>query len=63
MKYFNADLGFGLIEPDDGGKAVLVHSSALKRAGIHVLTEGVRLRFKLITCLGRQVATQLEMHR
>ena len=34
MKWFNATKGFGFIEPEDGGKEVFVHISALERAGL-----------------------------
>jgi len=47
VKFFNTAKGFGFIEPDDGGKDVFVHASALEAAGIRVLKEGDRVSFAL----------------
>ena len=40
VKWFNANKGYGFIQPEDGGKDVFVHISALERAGINTLSEG-----------------------
>jgi CspA family cold shock protein len=42
VKWYNADKGFGFIAPDQGGKDIFVHASALERAGIMGLAEGQR---------------------
>ena len=47
VKFFNAAKGFGFIEPDDGGKDVFVHATALEAAGIPALKEGDRVSFEL----------------
>jgi CspA family cold shock protein len=47
VKWFNAQKGFGFIQPDDGGKDVFVHISAVERAGIGNLAEGQKLSFDL----------------
>jgi CspA family cold shock protein len=47
VKFFNAAKGFGFIEPDEGGKDVFVHASALEAAGIRALNEGDRVSFDL----------------
>jgi cold shock protein len=47
VKFFNTAKGFGFIEPDEGGKDVFVHVSALEAAGIRVLNEGDRVSFIL----------------
>ena len=43
MKWYNASKGFGFIAPDQGGKDIFVHASALERAGIMGLAEGQRV--------------------
>jgi len=40
VKWFNAQKGFGFIQPDDGSKDVFVHISAVERAGLSGLTAG-----------------------
>ena len=47
VKWFNAQKGFGFIQPDDGSKDVFVHISALERAGMSGLNEGQKLSFEL----------------
>lgn len=47
VKWFNPSKGFGFIQPEDGGKDVFVHISALERAGIQSLKEGQRVEFEL----------------
>jgi CspA family cold shock protein len=47
VKFFNATKGFGFIEPDEGGKDVFVHATALEAAGIRALNEGDRVSFEL----------------
>ena len=49
VKWFNAQKGFGFIQPDDGGKDVFVHISAVERAGLNDLREGQKLSFELTT--------------
>ena len=45
VKFYNTQKGFGFIQPDDGGKDVFVHATALERAGIHTLAEGQKVSF------------------
>ena len=47
VKFFNSTKGFGFIAPDDGGKDVFVHATAVEAAGMHSLTEGQRVSFDL----------------
>jgi CspA family cold shock protein len=48
VKWFNNQKGFGFIQPDDGGKDVFVHISAVERAGMIGLNEGQKLLFELV---------------
>ncbi len=43
VKWFNDTKGFGFIQPDDGGKDVFVHISAVERAGMNNLVEGQKV--------------------
>jgi CspA family cold shock protein len=45
VKFYNGQKGYGFIQPDDGGKDVFVHASALERAGIRSLAEGQKVSF------------------
>ena len=45
VKWFNAQKGFGFIQPDNGGKDVFVHATALERAGLRGLNEGQKVSF------------------
>jgi CspA family cold shock protein len=45
VKFYNVHKGFGFIQPDDGGKEVFVHATALERAGIRSLNEGQKVSF------------------
>ena len=47
VKWFNAQKGYGFIQPDDGGKDVFVHISAVERSGIGDLAEGQKLEYEL----------------
>jgi len=47
VKFFNAAKGFGFIAPEDGGKDVFVHASAVEMAGMRVLSEGQRVSFDI----------------
>ena len=49
VKWFNATKGFGFIQPDDGGKDVFLHVSAVERAGLQGPREGQKLEFELET--------------
>ena len=45
VKFFNQTKGFGFITPDQGGKDVFVHVTAVERSGIGSLDEGMRVSF------------------
>ncbi|HVB68042.1 MAG TPA: cold-shock protein [Acetobacteraceae bacterium] len=47
VKWFNAQKGFGFIQPDDGAKDVFVHISAVERAGMAGLNEGQKVSYDI----------------
>ncbi len=47
VKWFNTTKGFGFIAPDDGGKDVFVHISAVERAGLTGLADDQKIEFEL----------------
>jgi CspA family cold shock protein len=49
VKWFNAQKGFGFIQPDNGSSDVFVHISAVERAGLTGLAEGQKVSFELKT--------------
>ena len=61
VKWFNPTKGYGFIQPDDGGKDVFVHISAVERAGLSTLGEGARISFELFA--GRAGKTSAEKLR
>ena len=63
VKWFNTQKGFGFIQPDDGGKDVFVHISAVERAGMTGLGEGQKVSYELKTdkVRGKTSAENLEL--
>ena len=49
VKWFNEQKGYGFIQPDDGGKDVFVHISAVEQAGMRGLAEGQKVDYELVT--------------
>ena len=49
VKFFNAQKGFGFIQPTDGGADVFVHISAVERAGMSNLNEGQKLSYDVVS--------------
>jgi CspA family cold shock protein len=48
VKWFNATKGYGFIQPDDGGKDVFVHISAVEQAGMRELNEGQKVSYDIV---------------
>lgn len=48
VKWFNAQKGFGFIQPESGGPDVFVHISAVERAGLNGLNEGQKVSFEVV---------------
>jgi len=48
VKWFNPTKGYGFIEPEDGGKDVFVHISAVERAGMSTLREGQKVDYEVV---------------
>jgi CspA family cold shock protein len=49
VKFYNSQKGYGFIQPDDGGKDIFVHATALERAGLRGLVEGQKIGFDVET--------------
>jgi CspA family cold shock protein len=63
VKWFNAQKGFGFIQPDAGGQDVSVHISAVERAGLDSLAEGQKVSYELVVDKrsGRSSADKLQL--
>jgi len=61
VKWFNIDKGFGFIQPQDGGKDVFVHITALQAAGINSLNDGQKVTYDVVTERGKQAAANLKL--
>ena len=60
VKWFNAQKGFGFIQPEDGSKDVFVHISAVERAGLAGLNEGQKVSYDLQSERGKTAAGNLK---
>ncbi|TDI63347.1 MAG: cold-shock protein [Alphaproteobacteria bacterium] len=62
VKWFNPTKGFGFIEPEDGGKDVFVHISAVQNSGLTGLDEGQKVSYEMEEDdRGRSSAAQLKV--
>jgi CspA family cold shock protein len=59
VKWFNTQKGFGFIQPDEGGKDVFVHITAVQQAGMSGLNEGQKISYDLATSRDRTFASNL----
>ena len=60
VKWFNGTKGYGFIQPDNGGKDVFVHISAVERAGLRGLNEGQKVEFQEREERGKIAAVDLQ---
>jgi cold shock protein len=61
VKRFKATTGYGFIQPDNGGKDVIVHISAVERAGLSNLTEGAKVSYEEMANRGKTSAENLRV--
>ncbi|WP_137702161.1 cold-shock protein [Marimonas lutisalis] len=62
VKWFNTTKGYGFIEPEDGGKDVFVHISAVERSGLTGLADNQKVSYELAEGRdGRQMASDLKL--
>ncbi len=60
VKWFNAQKGFGFIQPADGSKDVFVHITAVERSGLGSLVEGQRVSYEISMERGKPAAVNLK---
>ena len=62
VKWFNPTKGYGFIRPQDGGRDVFVHISAVERAGLSSLNEGQTIEYELVSNRGKEAAENIKTH-
>ena len=62
VKWFNTTKGYGFIAPDEGGKDVFLHISAVERSGLTGLADNQKVDYQLQDGRdGRQMAADLKL--
>ncbi len=61
VKWFNPTKGYGFIQPQGGGKDGFVHISAVERAGLNSLNEGIVLEYEVVSNRGKEAAENLRV--
>ena len=61
VKWFNTTKGYGFIMPQDGGKDVFVHITAVQAAGLRGLDEGQKVSYEVTMERGKSSATNLKV--
>lgn len=61
VKWFNQAKGYGFIQPENGGKDVFVHISAVQKAGYDGLAEGMVISYEIVTDRGKESAGNLRI--
>jgi CspA family cold shock protein len=60
VKWFNLDKGYGFITPQDGGKDVFLHITAVQAAGLNSVNDGQKVSYDVVTERGKQAASNLK---
>jgi CspA family cold shock protein len=61
VKWFDPVKGYGFIQPDEGGKDVFIHISALQSAGLSTLADGQKVAYELVTEKGKTSAAKIKL--
>lgn len=61
VKWFNPTKGYGFIQPDDGGKDVFVHITAVQAAGLQGLQDGQKISYELAEQRGKTAASNIRV--
>jgi CspA family cold shock protein len=61
VKWFNATKGYGFIQPDQGGKDVFLHISAVERAGLSNVNEGAKIEYEIVADRGKESADNIKI--
>ena len=61
VKWFNGTKGYGFIQPDNGGRDVFVHISAVEKAGLSDLREGAKVSYDVVPNRGKDSAENLRV--
>ena len=61
VKFYNETKGFGFIQPEDGGKDVFVHITAVQTAGLQDLAENQRVTYEVVAERGKRAAANLKL--
>jgi cold shock protein len=63
VKWFNSQKGYGFIQPQEGGRDVFVHISAVEKAGLTSLNEGQILEYEEVSNRGKTSVENLKVQR
>jgi cold shock protein len=63
VKWFNPTKGYGFVQPQSGGNDVFVHISAVQRAGLSTLNEGVVIEYEPLPNRGGERAENIKVRR
>ncbi len=61
VKWFNATKGFGFIQPQNGGKDVFVHITAVQAAGLQGLDDNQKVSYDVVNERGKEAASNLKL--